>query len=68
MKAKLSYIWNESLKKLKEMVSETSYEHWIEKLNPLGINEGKLYIKMPTEVHFEIVKSMYLDTISEAVN
>lgn len=68
MKAKLSYIWNESLKKLKETVSETSYEHWIEPLNPLGIAEGKLYIKMPTEVHFEIVKSMHLDAIRDAVN
>ncbi len=68
MKAQLSYIWNESLKKLKETVSETSYEHWIEPLNPIGIAEGRLYIKMPTEVHYEIVKSMHLDTIREAVN
>ncbi len=68
MKAKLSYIWNESLKKIKETVSETSYEHWIEPLNPLGIAEGKLFIKMPTEVHYEIVKSMHLDTIKDAVN
>ncbi len=68
MKAKLSYIWNESLKKLKETVSETSYEHWIEPLNPLGMAEGKFFIKMPTEVHFEIVKSMHKDAISDAVN
>lgn len=68
MKAKLSYIWNESLKRLKELVSETSYEHWIEPLNPLGMAEGKFFIKMPTEVHLEIVKSMHLDTIKEVVN
>lgn len=68
MKANLAYIWNESLKKLKDMVSEISYEHWIETLNPLGIAEGKLFIKMPTEMHYEIVKSMHLDTIREAVN
>ena len=68
MKAKLSYIWNESLKRLKELVSETSYEHWIEPLNPLGMAEGKFFIKMPTEVHLEIVKSMHLDTIREVVN
>lgn len=68
MKAKLSYIWNESLKRLKELVSETSYEHWIEPLNPLGIAEGKFFIKMPTEVHLEIVKSMHLDTIREVIN
>lgn len=68
MKAQLSYIWNESLKKMKETVSETSYEHWIEPLNPIGIAEGKFFIKMPTEVHYEIVKSMHLDTIKEAVN
>ncbi len=68
MKAQLSYIWNESLKKLKETVSETSYEHWIEPLNPIGIANGELFIKMPTEVHYEIVKSMHLDAIREAVN
>ena len=68
MKAQLAYIWNESLKKLKETVSETSYEHWIEPLNPIGIAEGKFFIKMPSEVHYEIVKSMHLDAISEAVN
>jgi len=68
MKAQLAYIWNESLKRLKETVSETSFEHWIEPLNPLGIAEGKIFIKMPTEVHFEIVKSMHLDAISDAIN
>lgn len=68
MKAKLAYIWNESLKHLKETVSETSYEHWIEPLNPLGIAEGKFFIKMPTELHLEIIKSLHLDAIREAVN
>jgi len=68
MKAELAYIWNEALKRLKGTVSETSYEHWIEPLNPLGIAEGKIFIKMPTEVHFEIVKSMHKDAILEAVN
>ncbi len=68
MKAKLAYIWNESLKRLKETVSETSYEHWIEPLNPLGIAEGKFFIKMPTELHLEIIKSLHLDAIREAVN
>lgn len=68
MKAQLSSIWNSSLKLLKEAVSETSYEHWIEPLKPLGIHEGVLYIKMPTEVHLEIIQSMHLDHITEAVN
>lgn len=68
MKAKLAYIWNESLKRLKETVSETSYEHWIEPLNPLGIAEGKFFIKMPTELHLEIIKSLHLEAIREAVN
>jgi len=68
MKAQLSSLWNASLKILKETVSETSYEHWIEPLNPLGIHEDVLYIKMPTEVHLEIIKSMHLDNIQEAVN
>lgn len=68
MKVQLSSIWNSTLKILKETVSETSFEHWIEPLNPLGIHENVLYIKMPTEVHLEIVKSMHLERITEAVN
>ncbi len=68
MKAKSAYIWNETLKLIKEKVSETSYEHWIERLRAVGIADGKLYIKMPTELHLEIVKSMYLDEIKSAVN
>ncbi len=68
MKVQLSSIWNSTLKILKETVSETSYEHWIEPLKPLGIHEDVLYIKMPTEVHLEIVKSMHLERITESVN
>ena len=68
MKAQLSSLWNQALRFLKESVSETSYEHWIEPLMPLGIDEGVLYIKMPTEVHLEIIKSMHINNIQEAVN
>ncbi len=68
MKAQLSSIWNATLKILKETVSETSYEHWIEPLKPLGIHEGVFYIKMPTEVHLEIIKSMHQSNIEDALN
>ena len=67
MEAKLSYIWNEALKKMKEVISETSYEHWIEPLIPLGIANGKIFIKMPTELHLEIINSMHIDTIRETI-
>ena len=68
MKAQLSSVWNGALNILKEVTSETSYEHWIEPLQPLGIHENVLYLKMPTELHMEIIKSMHLDKIQEAVN
>ena len=70
MKAQLSSIWYRALKILKEHseVSPSSYEHWIEPLLPVGMSEDKIYLKMPTEVHLEIVKSMHLATISEAIN
>ena len=68
MKAQLSTVWGGALKLLKEAMSPSSYEHWIEQLNPLGIHEGVLYLKMPTELHLEIIKSMHLENISEAVN
>ena len=68
MRTQLSSVWSGALNLLKEMMSETSYEYWIEQLQPLGIHEGVLYLKMPTELHLEIVKSMHLDKIKEAVN
>ena len=68
MKAQLSTVWGGALQLLKEAMSPSSYEHWIEQLNPLGIHEGVLYLKMPTELHLEIIKSMHLENISEAVN
>ncbi len=68
MKETSAFIWNTALKILKGKLSETAYEHWIEKLNAVGISENKFYLKMPTELHFEIVTSMYLDEIEKAVN
>ena len=68
MKAQLSTIWGGALNLLKEAMSQSSYEHWIEQLNPLGIHEGVLYLKMPTELHLDIIKSMHLENIQEAVN
>lgn len=68
MKAQLSTVWGGALQLLKEAMSPSSYEHWIEQLNPLGIHEGVLYLKMPTELHLEIIKSMHLENIQEAVN
>ncbi len=68
MKAQLSSVWGGALKLLKEAMSATSYEHWIEQLNPLGIHEGVLYLKMPTELHLDIIKSMHFDSIQDAVN
>ncbi len=69
MNAQLSLIWNGALKILKEMpeISKTGYEHWIEPLLPVGMTEEAIYLKVPTELHFEIVKSMHFDAICEAV-
>lgn len=70
MKAQLSSIWYQALKVLKEKkeVSQSAYDHWIEPLIPVGISEDAIYLKVPTEVHYEIVKSIHLETISEAIN
>ncbi len=70
MKAQLSSIWYQALKVLKEMenVSQSAYEHWIEPLQPIGIAGDAIYLKVPTEVHYEIVKSMHLESIKEAIN
>ena len=70
MKAKLSSIWYGALKLLKEKqdISQSAYDHWVEPLIPVGITDTAIYLKVPTELHFEIVKSMYLDIIKEAVN
>ncbi|MBR6729351.1 MAG: chromosomal replication initiator protein DnaA, partial [Clostridia bacterium] len=70
MKTQLSSIWYQALKILKEKpeVSQSAYDHWIEPLLPVGITEEAVYLKVPTELHFEIVKSMHLDAIKEAIN
>lgn len=70
MKAKLSSIWYGALKLLKEKqeISQSAYDHWVEPLIPVGLTEEAVYLKVPTELHFEIVKSMYLEHIKEAVN
>lgn len=67
MKAQMMSMWTSVLKILKESVSEASYEHWLEPLKPLGIHEGVLYLKMPTELHLEIIRSMHLENITEAI-
>ncbi len=70
MKAQLSAIWYQVLKLIKDQgkISQSAYDHWIEPLLPVGLTDEAIYLKMPTEVHYEIVKSMHLDTITEAVN
>ena len=70
MNAQLSLIWNSALKHLKGRpeISKTGYEHWIEPLLPVGMTEEAIYLKVPTELHFEIVKSMHFDAICEAIN
>lgn len=69
MNAQLSQIWYSALKILKEKpdLSNTSYEHWIEPLIPAGIRGNTIYLKMPTEIHYEIVKSMHLENIRQAI-
>ena len=66
---KAQQIWYSALKILKEKpdLSATSYEHWIEPLLPVAAKDGVLYLKMPTQIHFEIVQSMHLDNIRQAV-
>ncbi|MBE7035303.1 MAG: chromosomal replication initiator protein DnaA [Ruminococcaceae bacterium] len=69
MKAQLSSIWYQALKIIKDNpnVSQSAYEHWIEPLLPVGMTEEAIYLKVPTELHLEIVKSMHFDTIQSAI-
>ena len=69
MKAKLSALWFKSLKILKdrEDVSSVTYENWIESLSPVGISDGVVYLRVPSEVHYEVVKTMHKDKIKEAI-
>ncbi len=70
MKAKLSAIWNKTLKILKERedVSLITYENWLESLSPVGISDNIVYLRVPSEVHYEVVKTMHADKIREALN
>jgi len=49
-------------------VSQSAYDHWLEPLLPVGMTEDAIYIKMPTEVHLEIVKTMHYNVLQEAIN
>ncbi|MBE7009976.1 MAG: chromosomal replication initiator protein DnaA [Ruminococcaceae bacterium] len=70
MQAQLSSIWYKVLKILKDKqeVSQSAYDHWIEPLLPVGMTEDAIYLRMPSEVHLEIVKSMHYQVIQEAIN
>ncbi len=70
MQAQLSSIWYQALKILKDRqeVSQSAYDHWLEPLLPVGMTEDAIYIKMPTEVHLEIVKTMHYNALQEAIN
>lgn len=70
MKAKLSAIWSKALKVLKNRddVSAVTYDNWIESLIPVGISDNVVYLRVPSEVHYEVVKSMHTDKICEAIN
>ena len=69
MNTQSASIWNKTLSLIRENpdVSQTAYEHWIDPLIPVGLAENVLYLKMPTEIHMEIVKGMHLSVIREAV-
>ncbi len=69
MNAKLSSIWYDALKLLKENpnVSESAYANWIEPLLAVGMTEEAIYLKVPGELHYEIVKSMHLEAIKQAI-
>ncbi len=69
MNAKLSSIWYRALKILKEKpeIRPSSYNHWIEPLVPVGMTSSTIFLQVPTDVHFEIVQTMYLEAIKEAV-
>ena len=69
MNAKLSSIWYDALKLLKENpnVSESAYANWIEPLLAVGMTDEAIYLKVPGELHYEIVKSMHLEAIKQAI-
>jgi len=70
MQAQLSSIWYKTLRILKnrQEVSQSAYDHWIEPLLPVGMTEDAIYLRMPSEVHLEIVKTMHYPVIQEAIN
>ena len=70
MNKQFNAIWIQALNLIRENpeVSQTAYEHWIDPLIPVGLADNVLYLKMPTEVHLEIVKGMHLGAIKEAVS
>lgn len=55
------------LEEIEQVVSTNSFNLWFSKLEPISFDENKLTIKVPMQVHKNMLKNSYKDTIDSTL-
>ncbi len=58
-------MWNLFLLKIKEVLSEISYETWFSETKLIGLEEGIAKVLVPSHIHKKNLKENYIDDIIE---
>jgi chromosomal replication initiator protein len=61
----LDNIWKSFLEKMKNQLSEISYETWFAETKVLSMDDGKVSVLVPSHVHKKNLKENYIDIIEE---
>ncbi|MFW5980184.1 MAG: chromosomal replication initiator protein DnaA [Halanaerobiales bacterium] len=65
----LEHIWQESLNKIKEKLSNPSFRTWFANTSPLKINKNnELIIKVPNDFIKDWIETRYIDMIEEVIH
>jgi hypothetical protein len=62
------FMWNDALIKIKEELTEITYNTWIKTISCKKYNNHRIILEVPNLFHKNIVKSKYANLIDSAVN
>jgi chromosomal replication initiator protein len=60
-------IWDECLSRFKSTVTKQTFKTWFEPVVPLGLTDGKLRIRVPSQFFYEWLEERYYPLISKTV-
>ena len=61
----LESIWNSFLEKIKNQLSDISYETWFSETKLISLDNGVAKVLVPSHVHKKNLKEHYIDLIDE---